>query len=70
MGFLPEEIRVAVLEESHLRQSRATHPTVHAGCFIVSIIHRTLTWTTGSLTSVHERDNTRGVYGHIQENLH
>ena len=25
-------------------------PTVHAGCFSVSIIHWTLTWTTGSLT--------------------
>ena len=36
--------------ESQLRQSRATQPTVHAGCFRVSIIHRTLTWTTGSLT--------------------
>ena len=24
--------------------------TVHAGCFSVSIIHRTLTWTTGSFT--------------------
>ena len=24
--------------------------TVHAGCLSVSIIHRTLTWTTGSLT--------------------
>ena len=32
--------------------SGATKPTVHAGCFIVSIIHRTLTWTTGSLTCV------------------
>ena len=30
--------------------SRATQPTVHAGCFSVSIIHRTLTWITGSLT--------------------
>ena len=36
--------------ESHLRQSRATQPAVHAGCCRVSIIHRTLTWTTGSLT--------------------
>ena len=35
--------------ESQLRQSRATQPKVHAGCFSVSIIHRTLTWTTGSL---------------------
>ena len=25
-------------------------PVVHAGCFSVSIVHQTLTWTTGSLT--------------------
>ena len=30
--------------------SRTTQPTVHAGCFSVSIIHRTLTWTTALLT--------------------
>ena len=36
--------------ESQMWQSRATQPTVHAGCFNVSIIYRTLTWTTGSLT--------------------
>ena len=36
--------------ESQLRQSRATQLTVHGGCFSVFIIHRTLTWTTGSLT--------------------
>ena len=48
MGILPWEIRVAFLRESHLRQSRATQPTVHAGCFSVSIIHRALTWTRGS----------------------
>ena len=50
MGILPWEIRVAFLRESHLRQSRATQPTVHAGCFSVSIIHRTLTWTSRSLS--------------------
>ena len=33
-----------------LRQNCATQPTVHAGSFSVSIIHRTLTWTTRSLT--------------------
>ena len=49
-GFLPEATRVAFPGESHLRQSRATHPTVHAGYFSASMIHRTLTWTTGSLT--------------------
>ena len=50
MGFLPWEIRVSFPGESQLRQSRATQPTVDAGCFSVSIIHGTLTWTTGSLT--------------------
>ena len=50
MGFLPREIRFAFPGESQLRQSRATQPTVHAGCFSVSITHRTLTWTTGYLT--------------------
>ena len=33
-----------------LRQSRAIQRTVHSGCFSVSIIHRSLTWITGSLT--------------------
>ena len=37
-------------QQSKLRQSRATQPKVHAGCFSVPVIHRTLTWTTGSLT--------------------
>ena len=27
--------------------SCATQPTMHAGCFSVSVIHQTLTWTTG-----------------------
>ena len=30
--------------------SGTIQPRVRAGCFIVSIIHQTLTWTTGSLT--------------------
>ena len=30
--------------------SCTTQPTVHAGCFSISIIHRTLIWTKGSLT--------------------
>ena len=51
IGFLLWEIRVAFPGESQLRQSRSTQPTVHAGCFSVSITHRTLTWTTGSLSS-------------------
>ena len=50
VGFLPWKIRVAFPGESQLRQSRATQPTLHAGCFSVSIIHRTLTWTIGSRT--------------------
>ena len=41
---------VAFPRESQLQQSRATQPTVHAGCFSFSTIQRTLTWTTGSLT--------------------
>ena len=45
-GFLPWGIRVAFPGESQLGQSRATQPTVHAGCFSVSVLHRTLTWTT------------------------
>ena len=50
LEFLPWESRVAFPGKSLLRQGRATQPTVHAGCFSVSIIHRTLTWTTGSVT--------------------
>ena len=48
--FSHGEIWVAFPGESQLRQSRATQPTVHTGCFSVSIIHQTLTWTTGSWT--------------------
>ena len=50
LGFLQWEFWIAFPRESQLRQSRSTQPMVHAGCFSVSIIHRTLTWTTGSLT--------------------
>ena len=50
MGFLPRETRAAFPEESELQQRCATQPMVHAGCFSVSIIHQTLTQTTGSLT--------------------
>ena len=49
MGFLPWEILVAFPRESQLQQSHTTQPRVHAECFIVSIVHQTLTWTTGSL---------------------
>ena len=48
--FLSWEIWVALTRESQLRQNRATLHAVHAGCWNVSTIHQTLTWTTGSLT--------------------
>ena len=47
MGFLQGK-SVVLPAESQLQQSRVTQPWVHAGCLSVSIIHRTLTWTTGS----------------------
>ena len=50
MGFLPWVIQVAFSRESQLWQSCATQPTVQAGCFSVSVIDQTLTWTTVSLT--------------------
>ena len=40
VGFLLWVIRVAFPGDSQLRQSRATQPSVYAGCFSVSIIHR------------------------------
>ena len=56
--------------ESHLQQGRTTQLTVHTGCFSVSIIHRTLIWTTGSLKCaqipVHEIAH-RGVQTHLRE---
>ena len=52
MGFLPWEIEVALPGKSQLWQSCATQPTVHGGCFSVSIMHWILTWTTWSLTWV------------------
>ena len=57
MGFHPWEIQVAFPGESQLRLIRATQPRVHAGCFSVSIIHRTLTWT--MRTDVNTRDCAR-----------
>ena len=50
--------------------SHATQPTAHAGCFSVSIIHRTLTWATGSLTCTQMLMHViarRGVWTHIRE---
>ena len=55
-GFLPWENRVAFPGESQPRQDRATQPRVHAECFSVCMIHRTLTWTTGSLPFNVRRD--------------
>ena len=52
-GIFPMGNSAAFPVESQLRQGRTTQPTVHAGCLSVSIIHRTLTWTTGSLTCTH-----------------
>ena len=37
--------------------------SVHAGTFCVSVIHQTLTWTTGSLTCVHDH-SCAWVYTH------
>ena len=68
MGFHSCGIRVAFPGENQLRQSRASQPTVHAECFIVSIIHRTLTWTTGSLTcDVNACDRTQGCTDTVRE---
>ena len=50
LGFFPREIWVNFPRKSQLQQSHATQPTVHTGCFRVSIIHGILTWTIGSLT--------------------
>ena len=58
--------------KSQLWQSRATQPTVHAGCFSVSIFHRTLTWTTGSWTCAQMLMHTT-AHGGVQtpqESLH
>ena len=71
MGFLPREIQGAFPGESQLQQSHTTQPNVHAGCSSVSIIHQTLTRTTGPLSGLSckcKRLHT-GVYGH-QKSLH
>ena len=47
-GFLPLEIRLPSPGKACCN-SHATQLTVHAGCFSVSTIHETLTWTPGSL---------------------
>ena len=70
MGFLPWENRVAFPGGSQLRQSRATQPTVQAGCFSASRIHRTFTWTTESLTCAQTLMHAivhGGVQTHVRE---
>ena len=64
-------------KESQLQQSRAIQTLinykVHAGSFRVSVIHRTLTWTTSSLTCVRDHYyacvNTRGTPTASQHNM-
>ena len=51
LGFLPWEIWVGSLGKASCN-SCPTQPTMHAGCFSLSISHWTLTWTAGSLTCV------------------
>ena len=68
--FLRWKMRIAFPEERQLRQSRATQPTVHAWCFSVSITHRTLTWTRGSVTCAQILMHViahRGVQTHVRE---
>ena len=68
MGFLPWEIWVAFPGESQLQQSRTTQPRVHAGCFKCSILHQTLTWTTGTCTQLLMHVIAHmGVQTHVRE---
>ena len=53
LGLFPREIQVAFPVESQLPRSRAAHATVHAWRSSVFVTHRTLAWTTGSLTCAH-----------------
>ena len=71
-GFPPWEVLVVFPKESQLGQSRDTQPTVHAGCFSVSIIPRTLTWTAGSITCTHKLMHAIALGGirTQYENLH
>ena len=64
------ENSVAFPGESQLQQSRTTQPSVHVGCCSVSIIHGTLTWTTGSLMCAQMLLHAiaqRGVHTRIRE---
>ena len=62
--------RVTFPGESQLRQSRATQPTVHAGCFSASMIHRTADMDyerSNVRTGVNARDCTRGCTDTLRE---
>ena len=48
MGFFHGKFRLLSLGKASC-DSRTTQPTVHAGCFSVSKIHKTLTLSTGAL---------------------
>ena len=50
--FLLWKIRVAFPKEIQLPNPKQNNYKAHAGSFRVSTIHRTLTWTSGSLTCV------------------
>ena len=67
MGFLPWKIQVAFPGKSQLQQGHAIQPRVHARCSSVSIIHRTLTWTTGSLTCAQMETHARGCMDTARE---
>ena len=70
MGFLQWEIQVAFPRESQLQQNCTTQLNVHAGCFNVSTIHQTLTWTNGIFnvcTDLYVCDCTWGCTDAIRE---
>ena len=50
------KIRVALTGQGYSSSKSSANPVlqVHAGFFRVSVIHRTLTWTTGSFTSARD----------------
>ena len=58
IGISPMGNSGRFLQESQLQQSRATQPELIkvnvGGSFRVSVIHRILTWTTGSLSCVRD----------------
>ena len=52
--WVPHSVQIIILLFPFTVQKYIYHPVskVHSGSFCVSIIHRNLTWTTGSLTCV------------------